>query len=90
LYRLARPDESNWPAFLYVSADNSEAVLLAYQIYNTINFAVPSIRLDVLDPKATYSFEGGAEYSGDTLMSAGMRLPWKGDYQSRVMFLKKK
>lgn len=63
---------------------------MAYQIYNTINVAVPTNRLDGLNPKATCSFEGSAEYRGDTLMSAGMRLPWKGDYQSRVRFLKQK
>lgn len=89
LYRLARPDESNWPAFLYILGD--EAVSLAFQVYNKINVSVPPIRLQGLDPPATYTIEGeeGGTYRGDTLMSVGIRLGWKGDYQSRVMFLKR-
>ena len=88
LYRLARPDESNWPAFLYVSEDATEAVLLAYQIHNTINVALPAIRLDGLLPHSTYTTDDGDTYGGDTLMNAGLRLPFKGDYQSKVVFFK--
>jgi alpha-galactosidase len=88
LYRLSRPDESNWPAFLYVSEDATEAVLLAYQIHNTINVALPAIRLDGLLPGSTYTTDGGDTYSGDTLMKAGLRLPFNGDYKSKVVFFK--
>jgi alpha-galactosidase len=90
LYRLVRPEESNWPAFMYVKEDGSEAVLLAYQVYNRINTAVPAVRLDGLEGDASYEVEGGETYKGDTLMSAGLRLPWKGDYQSTVLFFKRK
>jgi alpha-galactosidase len=85
LYRLARPEQANWPAFLYVNPTGS-GVLLAYQVYNKINTSVPAIRLYGLDRDARYVIDE-QEYAGDTLMSSGLRLPWKGDYQSRVLFL---
>ena len=85
LYRLARPEQTNWPAFLYVHP-NGSAVLLAYQVYNKINTSTPALRLHGLDPRARYAIDG-REYAGDALMSAGLRLPWYGDYQSRVLFV---
>ena len=85
LYRLARPEQTNWPAFLYLKPDGS-GVLLAYQIHNKINTSSPAIRLQGLEPGRTYKVDG-VEYKGDTLLSAGLRFPWKGDYQSKVVFV---
>lgn len=87
LYRLATPDKSNWPAFLYMTQDGSEAVLLAYQLLNKVNNSVPSIRLQGLDARAEYVIDSGESYSGDTLMNVGLKLPWKGDHDSRIMFI---
>lgn len=90
LYRLSLPAQSNWPAFLYVMQDKSSAVLLAYQIHSSINVSVPAVRLAGLDVEATYSVDGPdgkKEYKGDTLMNAGIRMPWRGDYQSSIIFL---
>ena len=89
LYRLATPDKSNWPAFMYLTRDGSELVLLAYQLLNRINNAVPPIRLQGLDPKARYEVEDGETYAGDTLMNVGLRLAWKGDHDSRVLFVRR-
>jgi alpha-galactosidase len=86
LYRLCRPEDSNWPAFLYVNKDSSKAVLFVFQVYNKINVSVPAVRLAGLRPEATYVSSQG-ECRGDTLMSEGLRLPWKGDYQSKVIFI---
>lgn len=92
LYRLARPDESNWPAFLYVKPDGS-AVLLAYQIYGKINITQPAIRFQGLEATRTYKVED-KEFTGETLSNVGLRLEWQwgypakgGDYQSKVLFL---
>lgn len=85
LYRLLRPEDSNWPAFMYVKPDGS-AVLLAYQVYNKINTSTPAVRLQGLNPNSIYAVDG-REYKGDTLMSAGLRFAWKGDYQSKIVFI---
>lgn len=90
LYRLARPEESNWPAFEYVGEGGREVAVLAYQVYNRINTSTPTIRLQGLEKSAVYVDEEGKEWAGETLMSVGLRLPWHGDYQSKVMFFTKK
>jgi alpha-galactosidase len=89
LYRLATPDKSNWPAFMYMSRDGSELVLLAYQILNKVNNSVPAVRLQGLKPLSKYTTDDGDQFTGDTLMNVGLRLPWKGDHDSRVMFFKR-
>jgi alpha-galactosidase len=89
MYRLATPDISNWPAFVYMARDGSEMVLLAYQLMNKVNNSVPPIRFQNLDAGAQYEIEGGQTYRGDTLMNVGLRMPWKGDHDSRVLFIKK-
>lgn len=89
LYRLATPDKSNWPAFMYMSRDGNDIVLLAYQLLNRVNNAVPAVRLQGLDPKAKYKIEDVATYTGDTLMNVGLKFAWKGDHNSRVSFLRK-
>ena len=89
LYRLATPDRSNWPAFMYLSRDGSEAVLLAYQLLNKVNNSVPPIRFQGLVSNASYEIEGGETYTGDTLMNVGLRMPWKGDYCSRILFVRR-
>jgi alpha-galactosidase len=96
LYRLERPDESNWPTAMFVSPDKarSSAVLLAYRMQSIINWHSPPVRLQGLDPEATYELEEegqeAVEYTGRTLMNAGLHLALKGDYQSRVIFLRRK
>lgn len=90
LYRLATPDKSNWPAFMYLSRDGSELVLLVYQILNKVNNSVPPVRLQGLEPPSQYGTDTGEIYTGDTLMNVGLRLPWKGDHDSRVLFLRRR
>lgn len=94
LYRLARPDESNWPAALYVLPDKSAAALLAYRMASTINWHSPALKLQGLEADATYVLEEvgekDVEYQGKTLMNVGLKLAMRGDYQSRVLLLKRK
>jgi alpha-galactosidase len=94
LYRINRPDESNWPTAMFVSKDKSEAVVLAYRMQSIINWHSPPVRLQGLDPEANYELEeegqGADEYTGQTLMNRGLHLALKGDYQSRVIFLRRK
>lgn len=90
LYRLGRPEGTNWPAFEYIKQGGSEVVVLAYQVYNKINTSAPALRLQGLHGGAVYVDDEGKEWRGDTLMHGGLRLGWKGDYQSKVLFFKKK
>lgn len=94
LYRINRPDESNWPTALFVSPDKGEAVLLAYRMQSIINWHSPPVRLQGLDLETTYVLEEedreDVEYTGKTLMGVGLHLALKGDYQSRVIFLRRR
>ena len=92
MYRLARPDESNWPAAMYVSEDRRSAVVLAFQMQNRIHVVAPMLRLQGLDEEARYSVKGDEvdlELTGGALMSVGVSLVWGGDYQSRALWVKR-
>lgn len=90
-YRLAIPDDSNWPAVQFVSADESQAVVFAFQQRAVVKPAAPPLRMQGLDPSARYSstvFNGS--YTGATLMNAGINLQWEvSDYQSMFFWLYK-
>lgn len=106
MYRLRRPDESNWPAVEYLSTDGRLAVVLAFQMQSRIHELAPPFRLQGLDEGRSYRVigiggrggkedEDGKERSkelemeldGGWLMGDGLRLDWKGDYQSRVVWV---
>jgi len=90
-YRLAVPDETNWPAVQFISANGTEAVVLAFQQQATVKPAAPPLKFAGLDPTAQYknSLDNGT-YSGATYLNAGMNLPWKtADYQSMLIWLYK-
>ncbi|KAH8701287.1 Melibiase-domain-containing protein [Phaeosphaeriaceae sp. PMI808] len=90
-YRLAHPAQGNWPAVQFVSKDQSEAVLFAFQQFATVKPAAPPLKLAGLDPKARYSNSlDNATYSGATYMNGGLNVNWKrADYQSKLVWLKK-
>jgi alpha-galactosidase len=91
-YRLAGPQESNWPAVQFVSADGAEAVVFAFQQQYTTKPAAPPLRLQGLDPKARYfnSLDNGT-YSGATYANAGINAGWdRGIYQSKLIWLEKR
>jgi alpha-galactosidase len=90
-YRLAIPDDSNWPAAQFVSNNGSESVVFAYQQKATIKPTPPPLKLQGLDPKARYfnTYDNGT-YSGATYMNAGLNVNFpKGDYKSRLIWLNK-
>ena len=89
MYRLNFPEDSNWPAVLFLSEDGAQGVLFYFQINPNINHAVPWVRMQGLDAKAMYSVDGNATYSGATLMNIGLQFPFETDYGSQVVFLEK-
>ncbi|KAJ5161060.1 hypothetical protein N7492_006452 [Penicillium capsulatum] len=89
MYRLNLPENSNWPAVLFISEDGSQAVLFYFQINPNINHAVPWVRMQGLDTKAMYSVDGNQTFSGATLMNIGLQFPFDTDYGSKVVFLER-
>jgi alpha-galactosidase len=90
-YRLALPDNSNWPGVQFVSEDGSQSIVFAFQQLYTLKPAAPPLRLQGLDSQARYANNyDNATYSGATYMNAGINIAWeKGDYQSRLIWLTK-
>ncbi|KAK6823417.1 putative alpha-galactosidase C [Aspergillus parasiticus] len=89
MYRLNLPEDSNWPAVLFVSEDGSKAVLFHFQINPNVNHAIPWVKMQGLDPQATYAVEGKGIYTGSVLMKIGLQFPYTSDYGSNVVFLEK-
>jgi alpha-galactosidase len=93
LYRLALPDQSNWPAALFALPDASEAVLFAFQVQSRLKPLPGPLKLRGLDPVAKYTVGNGttsATWSGSTLMNVGLNLEWSNaDYESIVLFLER-
>ncbi|KAJ5769230.1 hypothetical protein N7520_003789 [Penicillium odoratum] len=89
MYRLSLPEDSNWPAVLFISEDGAQAVLFYFQLSPRVDHSIPWIRLQGLDPTAMYSVKGKGTYSGATLMNIGLQFPFDTDYGSKVVFLEK-
>lgn len=88
-WRLNLPEESNWPAALFLSEDGSQGVLFYFQVRATVNQPTPYLRLQGLDPAARYTLDGNATYSGATLMRTGVQYKFQGEYDSKVVFIEK-
>ncbi|KAI1279677.1 glycoside hydrolase family 36 protein [Xylaria sp. FL0933] len=93
-YRLALPDQSNWPAAMFVLPDASAAVAFVFQVRSETKPLPPPVKLRGLDAGAKYKITGDNSYnatlSGSTLMNAGLGLTWpNADYQSIILKLEK-
>lgn len=89
MWRLNLPEDSNWPAVLFISEDGSEAVLFYFQLSPNLNHALPWLKLQGLDPQATYSVDGNQTYSGSALMNKGLQYSFPEEYGSKVVFFEK-
>ncbi|EXK49855.1 alpha-galactosidase 2 [Fusarium oxysporum f. sp. melonis 26406] len=89
MWRLVLPEDSNFPAAIFVSEDGSQAVLFAFQIRATTVLNYPLLRLAGLDPAARYRLDGGETYSGATLMNGGIQFRFGTDYDSKVVLLER-
>jgi len=80
-----------------VAQPNTDAVLLAYLHSQNYGLAYPTVRLEGLDPEATYSIRplDAKKYSGETiiqgslLMGAGVELKLVGDYDATALVLER-
>lgn len=89
LWRLNLPEDSNWPAALYLSEDGAKGVLFYFQVRSTYDQPTPYLRLQGLDPAARYTVNGTDTYSGATLMRMGLQYRFKGEYDSKVVLIQK-
>ncbi|KAJ5389001.1 uncharacterized protein N7496_000069, partial [Penicillium cataractarum] len=89
MWRLSLPEESNWPAVLYISKNGSQAVLFLYQLGSKVNHALSRVKLQGLNPRDKYLVDGEGPYSGSMLMSMGLQYCFDTDYASKVVFLEK-
>lgn len=85
MWRLQLPEDSNWPAALFISPRGEEAVLFYFQVRGLFNAGYPTLKLKGLDSGAMYDVEGVGRYSGASLMNMGIQVAFKGDYDSRVL-----
>ncbi|MEC0177635.1 alpha-galactosidase [Paenibacillus favisporus] len=89
LYRLKSPFDGNESAWMFVSEDQKDALVYAFQVMAVPNAPQRTLRLDGLDPELEYEVEPGTggEISilgGDRLMQLGLPLAYEHkDYQSR-------
>jgi alpha-galactosidase len=89
MWRLNLPEDSNWPAVLFIAEDAQKAVLFVFQVAPNVNHSWPRIKLQGLDPQASYKVDEGVVYTGATLMNIGLQFAFKGDYGSQVVMLEK-
>ncbi|KAJ5265516.1 hypothetical protein N7524_006534 [Penicillium chrysogenum] len=89
MWRLNLPEDSNWPAVLFIAEDARKAVLFVFQVAPNVNHSWPRIKLQGLDPQASYKVDDGVIYTGATLMNIGLQFAFKGDYGSQVVMLEK-
>lgn len=88
MWRLSLPEESNWPAVLFIS--ENQAVLFVYQLASQVNHALSRVKLQGLNPQDMYFVDGEGPYSGGMLMNLGLQYCFQDtDYASKVVFLEK-
>ena len=100
-YRLIAPSRPGAPseraATEYVSTDGTQAVLFAYLHSQNFGDPYPLVRLQGLDPKATYrlrplnpkQLRSQQEASGSYWMGHGLQLELSGDYDSTAVVLQR-
>ncbi|KAK3673921.1 hypothetical protein LTR78_006123 [Recurvomyces mirabilis] len=88
-YRLRLPDDSNWPAVQFISANATTALVFAFQQQAMIKPAPPPLRMQGLNATGMYTSNAyNGSYSGATLMNAGLNPVFQiEDYQSQVIWL---
>ena len=97
-YRLVSPYGSAHTATMYAAKDKRSAVLFAFDIYPRFREHRTNVRLQGLDPSATYSVSeinradattaGVGEYTGDYLMTVGLPAFTGNKLSSRIYELK--
>ncbi|MUT67805.1 alpha-galactosidase [Paenibacillus sp. NEAU-GSW1] len=85
-YRLKSPFEGNDTAWMFVSKDKAEALVVYASVLKEPNPQLSRFRLKGLDPAREYTLlASGEAYGGDELLYTGIPMPhFHGDYESKV------
>ena len=97
LFRLASPRTNDVTVNEYVAADGRQAVVFALRHSQQYNTAAPTIRLRGLDERALYKVESvnhklverEVQFSGAYLMSAGLNVNLRGDFDGDAIILER-
>src|SRR5260370_22111596 len=97
LYRIFSPRTNDTTVNEYVAADGKQAVVFAFRHSQQYNTAAPTIYLRGLEERAVYRVqpldnklvEKQKELSGAYLMSRGLNLNLRGDFDSTVVVLER-
>jgi alpha-galactosidase len=89
LFRLKSPFEGNETAWMFVSADKSEAIVFYFQVLAEPNAPLRRLKLQGLSAELNYRIDDAdAAVGGDRLMQHGLSLQGlHGDFSSRVFTL---
>jgi alpha-galactosidase len=95
LYRIASPRTSDVTVNQYVAADGKQAVVFALRHAQQYNTAAPVIRLRGLDEREIYKLESvnnklvepQPQLSGAYLMSVGINVNLRGDFDATAVIL---
>ena len=89
-YQLLSPRKNRRAAYLYVSKDKSEAVLFVLGQSMQFRDVLPNIRLQGLDPDTVYEVDEHKPMSGAGLMNIGVPVNLRGDFDSKLIRIRKK
>ncbi|MCL2546523.1 MAG: alpha-galactosidase [Oscillospiraceae bacterium] len=89
LYRLRNPFDGNDFAWMLVSPDKREAVVVYALVLSDPQPCFSRLTLRGLDPNLTYRETNGGTWGGDELMNTGFTLPFLfGDFKARLWHFK--
>ncbi|MEW9700206.1 alpha-galactosidase [Paenibacillus sp. SI8] len=88
-YRLLSPFAGNESSWMFISEDQTEALVFYFRVLAESNIPVRRLKLHGLNPELVYVNTGTAQMmSGDRLLHDGLSLPQvKGDYASTWIHL---
>ena len=89
-YQLLSPRTNRRAACLYVSKDKSDAVLFVLGQSMQFRDVLPNIRPQGLDPDTVYQVDGYKPMSGSGLMNIGVPVRLRGDFDSKLIRIRKK
>lgn len=87
-WRLKSPFDSSYTAWAFVSEDRRQILLSVFRSLCTPNTPAVHIRLHGICRDAWYISDDGIKYHGSVLSGKGISVSLRGDFSSRVIFLR--
>ncbi|MBO4693506.1 MAG: alpha-galactosidase [Clostridia bacterium] len=84
LYRLMVPVGNNAAINEFISEDKNTVIVCSYIMKGIPNAPRDYVKLRALDKKAKYKDQNGKVYTGEQLMSFGIKVDYTADYRSNI------